>query len=304
MEKPVETSTDTSKRRWGQARRLAFIDLRLQYDARINRRDLIDFFDISTPQASADLSLYQVLAPDNLRYDASLRVYVAGDSFQPIFGRTSATSYLDEIHRVARNVVEPGESFVGFTPPTGVVATPVRAIEASEVAVLVRAIRDQKALRVVYQSMDDPNPRERVITPHAFGFDGLRWHARAWCHQRRVFRDFAIGRLAVTGAADTADTIEPKADVGWYTVVQVVLIPHPKLSSSQRTVVMHDYGMTNARLLLSCRKAMLFYTLRHLNLESAEVVDNPASQHVIVENRAEVDRWADEDRAGTAGVSP
>ena len=183
-------------------------------------------------------------------------------------------------------------------------ATPVRAIEASEVAVLVRAIRDQKALRVVYQSMDDPNPRERVITPHAFGFDGLRWHARAWCHQRRVFRDFAIGRLAVTGAADTADTIEPKADVGWYTVVQVVLIPHPKLSSSQRTVVMHDYGMTNARLLLSCRKAMLFYTLRHLNLESAEVVDNPASQHVIVENRAEVDRWADEDRAGTAGVSP
>lgn len=36
--------------RWGQARRIAFIDLRLQYDGRLNRKDLIDFFwDFSSP---------------------------------------------------------------------------------------------------------------------------------------------------------------------------------------------------------------------------------------------------------------
>lgn len=292
----MESPTDIGKTRWGQARRLAFIDCRLQYDGRINRRDLIAFFDISTPQASGDLALYQSLAPANLRYDPSARVYVALDSFQPLFGRSAATSYLDEIHRLAREIIDPEESFVGFVPPTGVVATPARAIEASEVAILVRAIRDKLALRVSYQSMDEDGPAERVITPHAMGFDGLRWHVRAWCHGRSTFRDFAVGRLGVCGAEEGAPEVDPSTDIGWTTMVPVVLVPHPRLSPSQRETVKRDYGMTDGKLLLPCRKAMLFYTLRHLNLDSPVVLDEPARQHVVIENRAEVDRWVIEDR--------
>jgi hypothetical protein len=189
----VNEKTNISTKRWGQERRLAFIDLRLQYDGQINRNDLVSFFGISMPQASTDLANYQERAPGNTEYDASLRMYVAQDSFKPAFGRSAATLYLDDLHRLAREVIDEDESFVGFPPPTGVVATPARAITADEVAVVVRAIRDRRALRATYQSMDDPHPVDRVITPHALGFDGLRWHARAWCHERKIFRDFAIG---------------------------------------------------------------------------------------------------------------
>lgn len=297
----MENQSDAGKPRWGQARRLAFIDLRLQYDGKMNRRDIQSFFDISTPQASADLDLYKKMAPGNVRYDASARVFVALDSFQPQFGRTAATSYLDELFRLSRGVIEEDESFVGFVPPTGVVATPVRTIDAAEAVVLVRAIRDGVALEVTYQSMDEPTPLRRMITPHAMGFDGLRWHVRAWCHQRSMFRDFAIGRLDVQGKAAIQVPVDPSTDKGWETVVDVVLVPHRDLSPSQRAVVMADYGMRDGRHVLRCRKAMLFYTLRHLNLESPDISPDAARQHVVIENRADVDRWVREDRMA---VSP
>lgn len=292
----MENPSDTAKPRWGQARRLAFIDLRLQYEGRINRRDLKTFFQISTPQASADLEIYRKSAPANMTYDASARMFVALETFVPQYGRSAATNYLDDLSRLANGVVEKDEVFEGFVPPTGVVATPSRAIGAPLVAALVRAIRDRLALRITYQSMDEPTPAQRVISPHALGFDGLRWHTRAWCHQRRVFRDFAIGRLTVEGTAEVDEPAIPANDVGWQTMVDIILIPHPGLTPSQRDVVMRDYEMTGGKRVVSCRKAMLFYTLRHLNLDSPEVLENAARQHVIVENRSDVDQWIQDDR--------
>lgn len=277
---------------------MAFIDMRLQYDGRINRSDLIDFFNISAPQATADLKLYESLAQGNMSYDVRARVYVAQSDFQSLFGHTVATRYLDDLQRLAREVINVDESFVGYVPPTGVVATPARAIEASEVATLVKAIRDRLALQVRYQSMDDPAPLSLVLSPHALGFDGLRWHIRAWCHKRQIFRDFAIGRLEVKGVSDEAAVVDPTSDTGWTTQVSVVLVPHPELSHDQRNVVIRDYGMKDGQLVLQCRKAMLFYTLRHLNLESQEISEHPAQQHVIIENRDEVARWVEEDRKG------
>lgn len=286
------------KRRWGQARRLAFINVRLRYDGRINRRDLVDFFDISHPQASADLASYHEARPENMRYDASSRSYLCLDSFHPLDGRTAATRYLDELHRLAREVVDADESFVGFVPPTGTVDSPVRTIEATEVAVLVQAIRDGTALEVRYQSMDQDDPLHLSITPHAVGFDGLRWHVRAWCHARHMFRDFAIGRLIVSRIDSTAKKIDASQDLGWRSKVNLILVPNDNLTGQRREAVMRDYGMTEGRLVLSCRKAMLFYTLRHLNLDTDTVLEDAARQHVVVSNRAEVDAWVAEDRNG------
>jgi hypothetical protein len=250
------------------------------------------------PQASADLGLYQSQAPENMAYDASARVYVAQPGFKAQYKRSAPSRYLDDLHRLARGVVEGDESFVGFTPPTGVVATPIRAIGADEVSTLVQAIRDKTPLRVRYQSMDHPTPLSLVISPHAMGFDGLRWHARAWCHKRQAFRDFAVGRLQVDGTAEGVQEVNRELDTGWNTQVGVVLVPHPKLSPGQRDTVMRDYDMKGGELILECRKAMLFYTLRHLNLESIEVSDDPAKQHVVVKNKDDVARWVREDRQG------
>ncbi|MFL6957851.1 WYL domain-containing protein [Nocardiopsis yanglingensis] len=284
--------------RWGQARRLAFIDFRLQYEGRINRKDLIDFFGISVPQASTDLADYGVSAPHNMRYDPRVRTYLATPDFAPLYGRSTAVQYLFELAGIAREAISADESFIGYTPPTGVVSTPSRLIQAAEVARWVQSMRDRLAMRGTYQSMDEQGAREVVVSPHALGFDGLRWHVRAYCHSRTMFRDFAIGRFIVEGAVEPPTPIDPSMDLGWYTEVAISLVPHPGLSSAQRSVVMRDYGMVDGRHTLRCRKAMLFYTLRHLNLQDLTVSTQPAQQHVIVENASDVARWMDEDRRG------
>jgi hypothetical protein len=43
--------------------RLEFIEFRLFWEGVLNRADIIDYFGVSVPQASNDLSRYQELAP-------------------------------------------------------------------------------------------------------------------------------------------------------------------------------------------------------------------------------------------------
>ncbi len=296
-ESAVDNTPESTKPRWGQARRLAFIDLRLQYDGRINRSDIQDFFQISTPQATADLELYRRVAGSNLRYDGRQKAYVAEPGFVPHFGHQTADRYLDELFRLESALLSADESFVGYRPSVGVVATPSRAIDAPTVAILVRAMRDGTALDISYDSMNSATPADRVISPHAMGFDGLRWHVRAWCHTRRVFRDFAIGRLRIRGEADVDVTPDAIEDTGWTTTVVLRLEPHPGLTEHQREAIVRDFGMENGQCEVKCRKAMVFYTLRHLNLERDEIAVDPVFQHVVLVNRAEVNRWMEEDRA-------
>ena len=55
--------------RWGIEQRLEFIEFRLFWEGAINRADIVDYFAVSVPQASKDLSLYQERAPGNMEYD-------------------------------------------------------------------------------------------------------------------------------------------------------------------------------------------------------------------------------------------
>jgi hypothetical protein len=51
------------------------VDFLLAQYGTINRAALVDFFGISTPQASLDIAQYQQLAPKNIEYDATAKTY-------------------------------------------------------------------------------------------------------------------------------------------------------------------------------------------------------------------------------------
>jgi hypothetical protein len=44
-----------------------------------------------------------------------------------------------------------------------------------------------------------PEPVWRRMTPHAFGYDGFRWHVRAYCHLDNKFKDFLLPRILDIG---------------------------------------------------------------------------------------------------------
>jgi hypothetical protein len=280
---PPATKTSV---RWGQDRRLAFIDFRLRWEGRINRSDLTDFFGISTPQASLDIARYSALAPQNLVYDRSSRVYQVSGDFLPLSIESQSQRYLNELLASTTGVLEPGASFIGWRPSVDCVPQPGRVVESNTLAALLKAIRDGVGLRIVYQSMSRPEPSTRTISPHALASDGFRWHVRAFCHSRNEFRDFVLGRILAIQGVEAAG--QPAAeDVEWNTELTLILAPHPGLTEGKRRAIELDYGMQNGVVELKCRQALLFYTLRRLGL-SAQESQSPEAQQIVLTNQTEL----------------
>ncbi|MGN6205889.1 WYL domain-containing protein, partial [Humibacter sp.] len=75
------------------------------------------------------------------------------------------------------------------------VALPDSAAQAQQA--ILSAVREHRSIEVHYQSMSGKraDPIWRRMTPHAFGYDGLRWHARAYCHIDSKFKDFLLPRI-------------------------------------------------------------------------------------------------------------
>src|SRR3989442_962413 len=127
--------------RWSQDRRLEFIDYRLRWDGRLNRSDLTDFFGISVPQASLDIARYLELAPRNLDYDRSHKVYVAAEAFRPLFPASDPSRYLNELLARAAGLEAGESSFLAWAPPVATVPSPRRTLRVDVLAALLRAIR-------------------------------------------------------------------------------------------------------------------------------------------------------------------
>lgn len=278
-----QTANPAKTARWGQERRLEFIDFRLQWDGRVNRSDLIEFFRISVPQASLDFARYLELAPQNIEYDRSEKAYLATTRFRPLVATGEAQGYLNQLLGVSSQVLEREASFLGWMPPTGAVSFPGRKIEATVLRRVLAAIRRKRMLQIEYQSMTRPNPTVRGISPHAVGFDGFRWHVRAYCHEHHDFRDFVFARI-LNVASDEESTADPLNDAAWINMIDVVLAPHPELKEGQKRAIELDYGMQDGRVSFQTRQALLFYVLRRLGLDRP-AQGTPQSQQIVLVNR-------------------
>lgn len=281
-------TSDGPALKWGVERRLEFIEFRLFWEGGVNRSDIIEMFDVSVPQASKDLTLYQDRAPDNALYDKSARRYVAGPDFKPIFLKPDPYGYLSRLRSVAEGLTELGKSWITQVPVTDIALTPRRDINAEVLRTVLGAVRDVRSVNIYYQSMskERPDPIWRRITPHAFGYDGFRWHVRGYCHITHKFKDFLMPRILDVGALDDAGAPAGQ-DTLWQKHFAIEIGPHPDLTESQKAVVAKDYGMTGGSAVLTVRYAMLFYVLKRLSL-LGDAAQLPArSQHIVVMNRAE-----------------
>lgn len=262
----VATITKQGATRWGAERRIEFIDFRLLWDGTVNRGELVNFFGISTQQASADLAKYIELAPDNLEYDRNQKTYRVRAGFRPVMTRPDAHAYLNQLAGLANSTIAASATFLGWVPPHDLVRYPTRSIPTETLIRVMWAIRGHEEVQVQYQSMRRPAPTIRWIAPHAIAFDGLRWHARAWCAENQEFRDFVLSRIQSVHASRTT-TVGPQDDDWWNTTVNIDIQPREELTAAQRRAIEADYGMENGRLRVPQRKALAFYFLRQLQLD-------------------------------------
>ncbi len=276
--------------RWGVERRMEFIEFRLLWEGVINRSDIVDQFDVSAPQATNDLGQYKEAAPTNIEYDLSEKRYFASSTFQPRFLKPDADQYLSQLKLIADHVVTADDTWLSVIPSNYAIPIPHRCVEVGILKPLINAIRNQKSVEVHYQSMSikHPDPIWRWITPHAFANDGMRWHVRAFCHIEHRFKDFILSRFLEIGKEDAPGALAIQ-DKGWNEFIDVILVPNPALSKSQRDIISRDYGMDEGKLKISVRKAILYYFKRRLQLDVQDAL-KPHEVPVVVENKDEFEQ--------------
>lgn len=281
--------------RWSVMQRFLFLEQRLYWDGRLNKSDLIERFEISVPQATADIAHYLRQVPDNMGYDNRVKAFLPSPAFKPKYFVPDARHYLSQLLLLSDHALAPEDSWLGVIPAHDAVPRIRRRLDVQILQSIVRAIHGRKALHVTYQSMSGPTPTQRWIAPHALGFDGARWHVRAWCFRRSMFLDMVLARFAAIGEERPA-AIDVGMDREWNEFVDVKLAPHPRLSDAQRAAIALDFGMTEERVVVRMRLALFYYFERNLCLDLPEGALDPQRRQVVLVNRDEIDARRPEPR--------
>jgi predicted DNA-binding transcriptional regulator YafY len=238
-----------------QRERLAYIDFRLYFMGEIGRPDLASRFGVAPAGATRDLALYREIAPQNIEFDGSNKIYRISKTFSPIFEHTPqrvlsalAFGFGDGVN-VEPQPLLPCESPAALCNP-----------KMDMLAPICRAIYAKRPISIRYHSMSSGESK-RVIVPFALVDTGLRWHVRAFDRKSSEFRDFVITRIEAPILLDEVSQANerPDRDIQWTRIVELDFVPHPRLERPE--IIKMDYGMTDGSIRMRVRAAVAGYML-------------------------------------------
>ena len=256
---------------WSERQRLLFVERLLFWRGTINRRDLCDHFGISLPQATKDLVAYTTLNGGACQYDVRRKCYVASEKMQTVLHEPDFSADLEVIGAAMTAGGERGEFVLGFSRPQ-------RAANVKIHRKLSLAACRRECVEATYWSVRSGDSKKRWISPRSFGFDGLRWHVRGFCHRDEQFKDFAMGRFQEIGGVE-ADPFADRVDEDWLETEVLTFRPCPSLDESKRIALAMDYGMEAGVMRLPVRRAMRIYALRRLGFV-AEPLEPPITNEI------------------------
>ena len=99
-----------------------------------------------------------------------------------------------------------------------------------------------------------------------------------------MFKDFLLSRILDIRGSRESGILADKDD-DWNTVVTLEVGPHPALSETQARVISLDYDMKSGKAEIKVRKALLYYALRRLGLDTDPAARKPQDQQIVLLNR-------------------
>ena len=273
--------------RWGVQRRLEFIDFRLFWDGRFNRRDLAETFGISAQQASADIALYTEHAPANLVYDTALKAYLRAPGYEPKLIHASAERYLLQLVAIENRWMRQEDTWFDNRPPIENITLLRKRTDAQVLLRVLDAINQRCQLEIQYKSITGSAEPYRLIAPHALFHAHGRWYVRAWSTEHKDFRDYNLFRIGEAG-----DLLPSQADLSldfeWLHETDLILAPNPELSVSQRAAIEAEYEMNQGRRIVTMRLSQTFYLMTEHNLDVPPGTLPPGKQQLVLLNHDEV----------------
>lgn len=238
-----------------QRERLAYIDFRLYFFGEIGRPDLASRFGIAPAGATRDIALYREIAPHNIEFDGSSKVYRISQQFLPIFEHAPQRVLSSLSQGFGEGVSGVSQPFLPCESPTAL-SNPKMDVLSS----ICRAIYAKRPVAIRYHSMSSGESK-RVIVPFALVDTGLRWHVRAFDRKSEEFRDFVITRIEAPTLIDEEPNPNERLDndIQWTRIVEMDFVPHPRLSRPE--IIRMDYGMKDGTIRMRVRAAVAGYML-------------------------------------------
>lgn len=242
--------------------RLAFIEFRLFYLGSVSRQEVTERFGCSDAVATRDLSEYQSNNNENCEYEPKSRRYCRRNEEFTLTFDIPVHKALLELVTGGQTLLEDGigGAISGNVPIDLIV--PDRKI----VSLISRAIFDNKALNIIYTSVNS-GKRNREIIPHSIFTDGLKWYVRAFDKKRESFINFNITRINEANliSYDIKSHELIRSDEKWNATVPLVLAPHPNIFHKE--AIEADYGMKNGEKIVYIKTSMVEFFLRKWNID-------------------------------------
>lgn len=234
-----------------QQQRLLFLDQCFTWRGMANRKDLVERFGISVPQAAQDFRLYlDRKGSSKPTYDPVRKSYFAAARTSHLMGESLADSF---------HILEPGSD--------ACLPGPRRHADPRIVGRLYRAMKSRQSIEVLYTSMTSGAGRDQWIAPTHFTSDGESVHLRAYSFKHRDYRNYLPIRIDIHSSFAVREQRETlPEDVDWQTRVRISLRPKRSLSREQAEVVRREYGFDTDFLVIEVRKALEYYFDRRWGL--------------------------------------
>lgn len=209
------------------------------------------------------MALYREIAPHNIEFDGSNKVYRIGKVFSPIFE-----------HAPQRVLSALSQGFGGGVDGEMKPLLPCEFPAALSnpqmeiLALICRAIHSKRPVAIHYHSLSS-GESERVIVPFALVDTGLLWNVRAFDRNTGEFRDFVVTRIQQpTLLNEEAQSHErPDNDIQWTRIVELNLVPHPRLGRPE--IIRMDYGMRDSSIRIRVRAAVAGYMLLRWSVDAS-----------------------------------
>lgn len=245
-----------------QIERFKALEYMLYWEGGTNATRLSHFFGMHLNVMSKAIHLYRQTHPESLIFDGKdpEKLFIPTAKFIPRYTQLVWSDFIDFISNNPNKYVTETYGPSSFSKTLAAIQCPKPEITR----LLFKAIRMKKEVLIDYRSRSEPKGKSRLVTPFAIANDGLRWHCRAYCHIRKRFSDFNLGRIMKLELKGKSN-INFQQDNNWFTFAEIKIGPHPELTQEEQTLVLNDFGHDKP-FRIRTRAALVDYTLQYYRI--------------------------------------
>lgn len=254
-----------------QLERIKYIDLCSYILGYMNRKLLMNRFEVKQAWATKDFAAYQEMSNNQLVYDHGLRAYKPSNTFEPLFKHSTSQAIELLTNGTQEIVCEPQLAKQSYSYQITNVEPKLENIYC-----VLRGLYLNRKVEIEYISRSSGKTTRKLV-PHSLISTGSFHYARAFDDRTNEFRSFKLNRIVSSSVTD--ETPLPNEtrehDEEWNQDVKLTIVCNGEIENKE--AIEFDFGLKNGELKVVIKKALLMYFLMDWNIAPMEHTNLPTT---------------------------